>query len=225
MHTGTKPASHYNSLIRERRALVDAEQGAPNKPSLDGKRGRTRKLLLPILDAASQLFEECGFDHPTMEQVATVAGVRKATLYTYFDGKSALIEAVVARWLHEMLSASVDEHDTPLRQQLTDIGWQLHALSTHPKAVSLAKGMADASERLAPQQLQAWQRRFTPFEDHLALILNRHCDCDYPAYVAHQFVLLTVGCVDLTPASAKADTGARIDRAVELILLAYPEKT
>lgn len=223
MRTSTKPSQPPSSKC-ERRALIEAERIDSGRPSLTGRRGRKRKLLRPILNAASQLFAEHGFDHPTMDQVAKMAGVRKATLYTYFDGKSALIEAVIARWLDEMPLPSVDDRDTPLRQKLTDIGWQLHTLSTHPKAVSLAKGVADAGDRLAPQQLQTWQRRFTVFESHLALILGRHCECTHPACVAHQFVLLAVGCVALAPAPEETDTGARIDRAVELVLLAFPEK-
>ncbi|GAB3090555.1 hypothetical protein GCM10027159_03460 [Lysobacter terrae] len=189
-----------------------------------GQLGRKRKLLPTILRAATRLFAEYGFDQPTMDQVAMAAGVRKATLYNYFDGKSALIDAVIDRWLHEVPGATPIARGSSLRQQLVGIGWQLQRLSTHPAAISLAKRLAEIEHRLAPQQLQAWQQRYAALEGVLAGLLERHCGCERPENLAHQFVLLSVGCLDSMPSSSHADGGARIECAVELVMRAYPEK-
>lgn len=219
-----KPARPDASADRRPRPTVDTEQREPTRLPLTGRRGRKRTLLPTILRAATRLFAECGFDQPTMDQVATAAGVRKATLYTYFDGKSALIDAVIDRWLHEVPAATPIVRGSSLRQQLVDIGWQLQRVSTHPAAVSLAKRLAETEHRFTQQQMQAWQQRYATLEDVLAGLLERHCDCERPECVAHQFVVLSVGGLDTLPSSPHVDVGARIERAVELVMRAYPEK-
>ena len=61
------------------------------------RRGRPRKLAGPdeILAAALTVFAETGFSRSRLEDVARAAGVSKATLYLYFDGKQAIFEALV----------------------------------------------------------------------------------------------------------------------------------
>lgn len=50
-----------------------------------------------ILDAAAQMFSQYGIDGASMEQIAVVCGVSKATIYHYFKSKDALILALVRR--------------------------------------------------------------------------------------------------------------------------------
>jgi len=61
------------------------------------KRWRRRSDARPaeLTAAAFALFAEQGFAATRLEDVATRAGVSKATIYRYFDGKDALFEAVV----------------------------------------------------------------------------------------------------------------------------------
>ncbi|WP_303721626.1 TetR/AcrR family transcriptional regulator [Malonomonas rubra] len=49
------------------------------------KKAETRKA---IITAAIQLFSEKGFDKTSIEDIARVAGIGKATVYTYFSAKS-----------------------------------------------------------------------------------------------------------------------------------------
>lgn len=65
--------------------------------SLTRRRGRPRKVAGPddILAAALRVFAEAGYSRARLEDVAREAGVSKATLYLYFDGKQALFEALV----------------------------------------------------------------------------------------------------------------------------------
>jgi AcrR family transcriptional regulator len=70
-----------------------------------------------ILDAAYRVFERCGVTDGTMSDVAEEAAVGRATLYRYFPGKGALVEALVLREARELL-AVLDaelgaEDDTP----------------------------------------------------------------------------------------------------------------
>ena len=48
-----------------------------------------------ILDGASKVFMEFGFDGASMGEIARAAGVSKGTLYVYFADKSRLFEAIV----------------------------------------------------------------------------------------------------------------------------------
>ncbi len=48
-----------------------------------------------LVAAATQCFAESGFAATRLEDVAAVAGVSKATVYLYFDGKERLFEEVV----------------------------------------------------------------------------------------------------------------------------------
>lgn len=48
-----------------------------------------------ILDAARKIFMELGYGAASMDAIARQATVSKATLYTHFDGKDALFEALI----------------------------------------------------------------------------------------------------------------------------------
>ena len=52
-----------------------------------------------IVHAAGNVFAEVGYDRANMRMVAERAEVAKPTLYAYFRGKSALLEAVIEYWL------------------------------------------------------------------------------------------------------------------------------
>lgn len=154
-----------------------------------------------------------------MAEVASAAGVQKATLYSYFDGKSALVDAAIETLLEELPVLRPLDGSRPLCQQLIDVGLQLQELAAHPAAVSLAIGLAE--QRLSAKQLAAWQRRYEEFERFLAELLERLCHCEDPKQLARLFLLLVVG--DLCPQSAILDKEPpRIERAVDFLLRAYP---
>lgn len=73
-----------------------------------------------ILDAAGKLFLGEGYAAVSMEAIARVAGVSKATLYAYFPGKDALFGAMVAERCAAMLAQDrfVSDHDAPLPDAL-----------------------------------------------------------------------------------------------------------
>jgi AcrR family transcriptional regulator len=186
--------------------------------------GRKRILLPVILRSAMELFGRCGFEQPTMEQVASVAGVRKATLYSYFDSKSALIDAVIDQWLREMPVARPVDARAPLRQQLIDIGRQLEKFAAHPVAVALSRHFAGVERQVSRRHLETWRKRNADYEDFLATLLERHCSCERSHLVAHQFLLLVTGDPGSECAGLRMPGKAKIEGAVELILRAYPEQ-
>jgi AcrR family transcriptional regulator len=62
-----------------------------------------------LLDAAYDVFESCGVAGGTMREIARRAGVGRATLYRYFPGKDALLEALVLREARNLFAVLDDE--------------------------------------------------------------------------------------------------------------------
>src|SRR5688572_9825799 len=189
------------------------------------RRGRKRMMLPVILHAATEHFARFGFQQPTMDEVAKAAGVRKATLYAYFDSKSALIGAVVDRWLFEMPVVSLVDRGAPLRQQLIETGLKLQKLSAHPAAISLTKRLAEVEQCLTARQLDTLRRRYIEFEDFLTGLLEQHCGCEHPRRVAYQFLILAIGGLDSLPVGPQIADISRIESAAELIMRAYRKES
>lgn len=63
--------------------------------------------------AAVQLWAEHGFDATSVAKIAEAAGIAKGTFYLYFDGKKALLDAVLQRYtllprIEELAGAMAD---------------------------------------------------------------------------------------------------------------------
>jgi len=87
------------------------------------KRWERRKEARPaeIVAAALQLFSNRGFAATRLEDVATVAGVSKGTVYLYFAGKEQLFEAVVREAIApniDRAEALVDSFEGPTAELL-----------------------------------------------------------------------------------------------------------
>lgn len=63
----------------------------------------SKQRIPQILSAAAQLFSERGFDAASMAELSKRTGLSKAAIYHYFDGKEALIKALI-----ELLFAEVE---------------------------------------------------------------------------------------------------------------------
>src|SRR5262249_19810630 len=82
------------------------------------RRWERRKEARPaeIVAAALQLFSDRGFAATRLDDVATVAGVSKGTVYLYFESKEQLFEAVVREAVAPNIAraeALVDAFDGP----------------------------------------------------------------------------------------------------------------
>lgn len=56
---------------------------APRKTDKEAKRKY-------IFDVALELFNEKGFDHTTMDDIAALAGIGKGTIYEYYKSKNLI---------------------------------------------------------------------------------------------------------------------------------------
>jgi TetR/AcrR family transcriptional regulator, mexJK operon transcriptional repressor len=76
-----------------------------------------------ILEAAARLFIENGFERTSMDAIARAAGVSKATLYSHFAGKDAIMIAGLHAKCERMIGAPVPAGSTPheIRAALTTL--------------------------------------------------------------------------------------------------------
>ena len=69
-------------------------------------RGNTKQ---GILDAALELFSVQGFEATSISQIASAVGIRKASLYSHFDSKQAILDALVQEVLEQYAMHSIFE--------------------------------------------------------------------------------------------------------------------
>lgn len=88
-------------------------------------RVRTEAKRDAIVEAASEVFLELGFEGASMAQIATRVGGSKATLYGYFSSKEELFVEVmqgVAKLYFEPIFAALQKDHDDLRQALQQFG-------------------------------------------------------------------------------------------------------
>lgn len=59
-----------------------------------------------ILDAAALLFDEVGYHHASIAQLAEKAGTTKASVYDFFDAKHDILFAIHKEWIEDLLARS-----------------------------------------------------------------------------------------------------------------------
>ncbi|HWV53123.1 TetR/AcrR family transcriptional regulator [Pseudorhodoplanes sp.] len=98
-------------------------QGGANKS--DPRRDRIVRLAAP-------LFLKKGYDNVSIDDVISVAGGSKATIYAWFGGKQGLFEAVVRQKCDDVTLAIAIDADGSLEEQLTQIGQSFVAMVLTP---------------------------------------------------------------------------------------------
>ncbi|MEG3135966.1 TetR/AcrR family transcriptional regulator [Rouxiella sp. T17] len=97
-----------------------------------------------IVDTATELFQEMGYERTSMNEVARRVGGSKATLYNYFSSKEALFEMVVRTYSTQLLNAAAlelatySQGDMPFEQKLQRFGERmLGVLVTDHRAIKI----------------------------------------------------------------------------------------
>ncbi|MFG2492449.1 TetR/AcrR family transcriptional regulator [Streptomyces caniferus] len=81
----------------------------PQHGAASASRRDAQSTRLRLLDAASGLFAERGYERATVRDIADRAGVNQALLFRYFGSKKALFGEVMARGGHEQLRTTPAE--------------------------------------------------------------------------------------------------------------------
>lgn len=115
---------------------------------------RAQELRQIIIDVASTLMLKHGYAGTSIEAIAATAGVTKRTIYTRFESKENLLREVLAAAALPALQLEFRlESDTPLLEQLVEIGMQMNAALLHPGMQNWLRFAIDAIARhpeLAP---------------------------------------------------------------------------
>ncbi len=113
------------------------------RPTRDAAIARDQRLI----DVATRLFLERGFDGTSIDAVAEAARVSKPTVYAQYGDKRGLFAAVlkleIARWLAPLSAATEMQFDTPsdasIEQRLVELGRQLLSISCGADAVAFGR--------------------------------------------------------------------------------------
>jgi AcrR family transcriptional regulator len=85
------------------------QQETPERLTREEKKARTRAQLI---DAAATVFARRGFVAASLDEVAEEAGLTKGAVYSNFDSKEELFEAVIEDRLNEPMKHAADVIDS-----------------------------------------------------------------------------------------------------------------
>ncbi|MDE1147478.1 MAG: helix-turn-helix domain containing protein [Azospirillaceae bacterium] len=93
-------------MASQKSTAATAALPSPPAPSQDAgpakgaapKRARGRQTVAALMDAATQVFAEKGYDATTMTEIAARSGTAIGSLYRFFPSKDAMAEAVLLRY-------------------------------------------------------------------------------------------------------------------------------
>jgi AcrR family transcriptional regulator len=149
-----------------------------------------------ILDGASKVFMNLGFDGASMGEIARAAGVSKGTLYVYFADKNRLFEAIVEEETTEQskLAFNFDiKRDVPTT--LREFGLAYIQLLCRPGGGSAIRTVMAIAERMPEVGRRFYEDVLAKTIDRLAAYLEAHAKTNELAIddfqlAASQFMLM-----------------------------------
>jgi TetR/AcrR family transcriptional regulator, mexJK operon transcriptional repressor len=121
-----------------------ARRGAGGRPTREEAVRRDARLL----EVATKLFMERGFDCTSIDAVAETAGVSKPTVYARYHDKrdlfAAVLRATIQRWLAPLSAAAEDAKVNPksIETTLHDLSRHMLAHSSTPEVIMLRRTLA-----------------------------------------------------------------------------------
>lgn len=122
---------------------------------------RSRQMVDTLVEATARCIAEHGLDGTTTPKIADLAGVSVGSLYQYFDGKDALISALIEKMAQDVAHAlkhlpSSQTHD--LEEMVS-------------MAIRLGFALLDSDNKLYLELASNWQRLPT---QRVADVLQQH---------------------------------------------------
>jgi AcrR family transcriptional regulator len=124
--------------VKHIEAVTSAPTPGSQAPFAKARAARQRER---ILDAAELRFIQSGFHAASMAHIAQTAGMSAGLIYRYFDGKSAIVKAIIAR----------------------------HLESDHYKMIGRINSAEDVSRRIL-EIVESWRRRDDPKIDPVLML-------------------------------------------------------
>jgi TetR/AcrR family transcriptional repressor of mexJK operon len=182
----------------------------PELSHIDLRSGPTREEAeardVRLLDVATRLFMERGFDGTSIDAVAEAAGLSKPTVYACYHDKRDLFAAVLRGWIRRWLapvSAAAEAEATETSPK--SIKTTLHELSPHTVAYTSAPEAGALQRILSAQAVQfpelaklaneeGWLRAVRGVASILRQSAARgHIKVDDPELAADVFLNLVLG--------------------------------
>lgn len=128
-----------------------------------------------ILIAADRMFSRYGYSKVTMGAIAEAAPVSKPTLYNYFEDKSALFGAVVARQCQDLLErmSRVEAATGSLREDLLQLARAVVDLSYAATTLRLFRLVIAEREAFPELGVLAYRSGAEPVLKGVARVLRR----------------------------------------------------
>jgi AcrR family transcriptional regulator len=102
-----------------------------------------------ILDGASKVFMDLGFDGASMGEIARSAGVSKGTLYVYFADKSRLFESIVEEEVLDQQKGAFNfDPERDAATTLREFGQAYIGLLCRPRGGSAVRTVMAIAERM-----------------------------------------------------------------------------
>jgi AcrR family transcriptional regulator len=189
-----------------------------------------------ILDGASKVFMDLGFDGASMGEIARAAGVSKGTLYVYFADKNRLFEAIVeAEMLEQSKVAFNFDPERDVATTLREFGQAYIQLMCRPRGGSAIRTVMAIAERMPDVGRRYYERVLAQTIDRLATYLEVHVTTadlaiEDSQLAASQFMLMCQASLFLPfifqaapPPSAERITQV-VESATQIFLAAYRAK-
>lgn len=154
-----------------------------------------------ILSGAREVFAELGFERASVDQIASRAGVSKATVYNHFADKKALFVAAVVEETNELgasLAACLECPAGDVAHALQTMGEEIMSLWLSPRTSALYRQAIAESARLPEIGRMVFERGTAVLYEAVAAHLARWRDSgalrvDDPRTAAVTFVALCHG--------------------------------
>jgi len=189
-----------------------------------------------ILDGASRVFMDLGFDGASMGEIARAAGVSKGTLYVYFADKNRLFEAIVEEETIEQSKVAFNfDPGRDVATTLAEFGQAYIQLLCRPRGGSAIRTVMAIAERMPEVGRRYYEHVLEKTIDRLAAYLRAHVEAgdltiDDCTLAASQFMLMCQASLFLpfifqaAPPPSEARITHVIDSATRMFMSAYRRK-
>jgi AcrR family transcriptional regulator len=189
-----------------------------------------------ILDGASKVFLDLGFDGASMGEIARAAGVSKGTLYVYFADKSRLFEAIVEEeTLEQGRMAFNFDLDRDVATTLRDFGQAYIQLLCRPGGGSAIRTVMAIAERMPDVGRRYYEHVLEKTIGRLAFYLEAHVTAkdvaiDDCKLAASQFMMMCQASLFLpfifqaAPPPSAERIAQVVESATRMFLAAYQVK-
>jgi AcrR family transcriptional regulator len=189
-----------------------------------------------ILDGASKVFLDLGFDGASMGEIARAAGVSKGTLYVYFADKNRLFEAIVEREMSDQQNVAFNfDPARDVATTLREFGMAYIQLLCRPGGGSAIRTVMAIAERMPEVGRRYYEQVLEKTINRLALYLDSRVtakdlvidDCQL---AASQFMLTCQAALFLpfifqaAPPPSVERMAKVVDSATRMFLAAYQAK-